>query len=112
MPSSLHRKWYATDLTDDQWELLAPLIPAASPKATFEVIARREIVNGIFYVVRTGCPWRLAPIEHDHKQLEAEYLKVRTMPEHLQKGLMEAIRLMWLAIISQVRTAILASLII
>ncbi|GHO82316.1 IS5 family transposase [Dictyobacter formicarum] len=58
-----HRKPYPSDLTDAQWELLAPFISEASPNATIEVIPRREIVNGILYVLRTGCSWRQMP--HD-----------------------------------------------
>ncbi len=57
------RKGYPSDLTDAQWELLEPLIPEVSPNATTETIPRREIVNGILYVLRSGCPWRLLP--HD-----------------------------------------------
>jgi transposase len=57
------RKPYPSDLTDAQWELLAPFIPEVSPHATVPTIARREIVNGILYVLRTGCAWRQMP--HD-----------------------------------------------
>jgi putative transposase len=63
MNSTTNRKRYATDLTDEHWKLLAPLIPEISPNATRETIPRREIVNGILYVLRTGCAWRLVP--HD-----------------------------------------------
>jgi transposase len=54
---------YPTDLTDAQWEILAPLIPEVSPNTTQETIPRREIVNGVLYVLRTGCVWRNMP--HD-----------------------------------------------
>ena len=57
------RKAYPSDLTDAEWEILAPLIPAISEEATVPTVARREIVNGILYVLRSGCPWRLMP--HD-----------------------------------------------
>jgi putative transposase len=57
------RKAYASDLTDGEWELLEPLIPAISPEAVRVEHGRREIVNGILYVLRSGCPWRLLP--HD-----------------------------------------------
>jgi putative transposase len=55
------RKAYPSDLTDAQWEILRPLIPEVSPNTTIEPIDRREIVNGILYVLRSGCPWRLLP---------------------------------------------------
>src|SRR5437899_8676950 len=63
MNESLTRKRYPSDLTDAQWELLAPFIPPPSPNTTQEVISRREIVNGILYVLRAGCSWRQMP--HD-----------------------------------------------
>jgi putative transposase len=57
------RKAYPSDLTERQWELLKPLIPAIGEEAANVVYTRREIVNGILYVLRSGCPWRLVP--HD-----------------------------------------------
>jgi len=57
------RKAYPSDLTDAEWEILEPLIPAISPLAVNVVYTRREIVNGILYVLRSGCPWRTVP--HD-----------------------------------------------
>lgn len=53
---------YATDLTDAQWEVLRPLLPA--PKRTGRPPADlREVLNGIFYLLRTGCQWRMLPRE-------------------------------------------------
>jgi len=57
------RKAYPSDLTDAEWEILEPLIPAISEEAVHIKYTRREIVNGILYVLRSGCPWRLMP--HD-----------------------------------------------
>jgi putative transposase len=57
------RKAYPSDLTDAEWEKLEPLIPPISPDAVNVKYTRREMVNGIFYVLRSGCPWRLVP--HD-----------------------------------------------
>lgn len=57
------RKAYPSDLTDAEWEILEPLIPAISEEAIHIKYTRREIVNGILYVLRSGCPWRLMP--HD-----------------------------------------------
>ena len=51
---------YETDLTDEQFALLEPLLPR--PKRTGRPPADlREVVNGILYVVRTGCQWRMLP---------------------------------------------------
>jgi transposase len=63
MPMTLGRIAYPSDLTDAQWEVVQPLIPAIAPDAAYQVHERREIVNGILYVLRSGCPWRLLPHE-------------------------------------------------
>src|ERR1700751_1871683 len=54
-------KRYQTDLTDSEWRVIAPHLP--KPRATGRLWEwpMREIINGIFYVVRAGCPWRLLP---------------------------------------------------
>jgi transposase len=59
----MSRKRYPSDLTDAQWRLVAPLIPAPRPGGRPARYDRREIVNGILYVTRTGCSWRSMP--HD-----------------------------------------------
>jgi transposase len=63
MRMTMGRRAYPSDLTDEQWELLAPLIPEPSLDGRIPELPRREIVNGILYVLRSGCPWRLVP--HD-----------------------------------------------
>src|SRR5438874_1506285 len=55
------RKAYPSDLTDAECKIVEPLIPAIAEDATNVVHQRREIVNGILYVLRSGCPWRLLP---------------------------------------------------
>ena len=75
MCDQVRRKRYPTDLTDAQWEKLAPFIPEPSPDATVETIARREIVNGILYVLRTGCSWRQMP--HDLPAWQTVYYYFR-----------------------------------
>jgi putative transposase len=57
------RKPYPTDLTDEQWELLAPLLPDAKPGGRPRSVELREVVNGLLYLVRVGCPWGHLP--HD-----------------------------------------------
>jgi putative transposase len=63
MPTQVTRKPYPSDLTDAQWEILVPFIPEPSAYSPREPISRREIVNGILYLLRTGCSWRQMP--HD-----------------------------------------------
>ncbi len=57
------RQPYPTDLTDREWAILAPLIPAAKPGGRPRSVDLREILNGIFYALRAGGSWRMLP--HD-----------------------------------------------
>lgn len=54
---------YPSDLTDEQWSVIAPMIPSAHPGGRHRSVNMREIVNGIIYLLRTGCSWRQLP--HD-----------------------------------------------
>ena len=52
---------YQTDLTDAEWVVIEPHLPPAHGTGRPRSWPMREIVNGIFYVMRAGCPWRLLP---------------------------------------------------
>jgi putative transposase len=54
---------YSSDLTDEQWELIEPHIPPERWGGRTRSMEMREVVNGILYLVRTGCAWRAIP--HD-----------------------------------------------
>ena len=69
---------YETDLTDEQWEVLHPLLPVRQwhpggpgrpPRD------RRRVINGIVYVNKTGCQWRMLPKDFGH--WETVYLPIR-----------------------------------
>lgn len=72
-PSSPRR--YDSDLTDEQWQLIEPLLPPPATAGRREKHPRREIVNAILYVVRTGCAWRLLPREFPPWQTVFWYFK-------------------------------------
>jgi putative transposase len=57
------RKAYPTDLTDKEWKLLEPLIPPPKPGGRPRRTDMREVVNAIFYQLRSGGAWRLLPHE-------------------------------------------------
>lgn len=59
----MERKAYTTDLTDEQYALIEPLLPRRLPWGRPAKHSYREILNGIFYLVRTGCQWRNLPHE-------------------------------------------------
>ena len=54
---------YATDLTDAEFALVAPHLPAPSRVGRPREVDLREVLDAIFYLLRTGCPWRLLPRE-------------------------------------------------
>lgn len=54
---------YLTDLRDEHWQLLRPLLPARSQTGR-PPADRRRVVNGILYLLRTSCAWRLLPKEY------------------------------------------------
>lgn len=57
------RQAYSTDVTDVEWHILEPLVPAQRQRGRKITYQRREIVNAIFYLNRNGCTWRNLP--HD-----------------------------------------------
>jgi putative transposase len=48
-------------LTDDQFRLLEPLLPPAKPGGRPRTTDMRNLLDGLFYLVRTGCQWRHLP---------------------------------------------------
>ena len=52
---------YPTDLTDAEWALVEPLIPPAKPRGNKRTVVMREVVNGLMFVLGTGCQWRAIP---------------------------------------------------
>ena len=57
------RKTYPTDLSDGEWSYIEPHLPAPRASGRPRVHTLREILDAIFYIVRSGCAWRLLP--HD-----------------------------------------------
>src|SRR5215470_9844265 len=61
---------YQTDLTDVEWRAIAPHLPKPCARGRPREWPMREIVNGIFYVMRAGCAWRLLSTrsDRDHRR--------------------------------------------
>jgi len=49
---------YPSDLTDDEWSLVEPLIPPGRRGGDKRTVIMREVVNGLMYILSTGCQWR------------------------------------------------------
>jgi transposase len=80
------RKSYSSDVSDADWEFLAPyltLMRQDSPQRTHDL---REVYNGLCYVVKTGCQWRMLP--HDFPDWTVVYQQARRW---VQWGVFEAI---------------------
>ena len=54
---------YPSDLTDGEWSHVAPLIPPAKRGGNKRTVDVREVVNGLMYILSTGCQWRAVPQE-------------------------------------------------
>ena len=59
----MERNPYPSDVTDEQWSLIASHIPPEKPGGRPREVNMREVINGILYLNRTGCSWRMLP--HD-----------------------------------------------
>ena len=55
-------KRYPSDLTDEEWEQIAPLMPKPGRRGRPREVDFREVINAVRYLVRSGCGWRMLPI--------------------------------------------------
>ncbi len=91
----MSRKSYPSDLSETEWLLLLPLIPEAKSGGRPRSVAIREILNAIFYMIRSGCAWRMLP--HDFPAWQTVYGYFRTWRkdgvwEQINAALREAVR--------------------
>src|SRR5215217_3549647 len=70
------RKAYQTDLSDAEWTLIEPHLPIPGAPGRPRVHPLREILNAIFYVVRSGCAWRFVPHEFPPWQTVYHYFRL------------------------------------
>lgn len=71
----MKRDAYPTDLTDNQWKRLERLIPLCKPGGRPRAQDMREILNGVFYLLRTGCSWRMMPHDLPHWRTVYHYFR-------------------------------------
>jgi transposase len=65
---------YPSDLTDAEWVLIEPMIPPAKHGGRRRAVNVREVLNGIFYVLSTGCQWNALPKDLPPKSTIYDYL--------------------------------------
>jgi putative transposase len=90
------RKTYKSDLTDKEWQIIKPLIPPPKPGGHPRTVDMREVVNAIFYLLRTGCSWEMLP--HDFPPYSTVYYYFRRwhkrgLWEQINQVLREQIRI-------------------
>src|SRR6266508_4270570 len=76
---------YPSDLTDDEWKLVEPLIPPGKPGGDKRTVIMREVVNGLMYVLSTGCQWRAIPKDLPPKSTVYDYFDLWTYDGTLQR---------------------------
>ena len=67
------RKAYPSDLTNEQWELIEILIPAARPGGRPRGTPMRDVVIALLYLNRSGCQWDMLPHDLPPKSTVYEY---------------------------------------
>ncbi|MFC4456109.1 IS5 family transposase [Deinococcus sonorensis] len=86
---------YASSLTDQEWALLEPLLPGPSSTGRKRVHAQRVLIDAMLYVLKTGCAWRLLPLNFPKwTTVYAQYRKwrVRGVLKHVHDVLRERLR--------------------
>jgi putative transposase len=68
-------KSYSTDLTDVEWAVIEPLLPAAKERGRPRTTCLRSVVGAILYVLRSGCQWRLMPNDFPPYQTVYDYFR-------------------------------------
>ncbi len=72
------RHHYSTDLTEEQWQLLLPLLPPRLWRAGRPgrpPCDLRQVLNGIWYLMKMGCQWRMIPREFGQRSTLYGYFK-------------------------------------
>jgi transposase len=76
---------YPSDLTDAEWTLVEPLIPPAKHGGRKRKVDVREVLNGLMYVLSTGCQWRYIPKDLPPKSTIYDYFDLWTYDGTLEK---------------------------
>ena len=76
---------YPSDLTDEEWALIEPLIPPGKPGGGKRRANMREVVNGLMYVLSTGCQWRAIPKDLPPRSTVYDYFDLWTWDRTLDR---------------------------
>ena len=95
LQTEIKRKAYPSDVTDKEWSIIEPFMPSEYEDGVERKYDYREIINGVFYLLRTGCSWRSLP--HDLPPWRSVYGYFRTWKlnglwERMNKEIREKLR--------------------
>ena len=76
---------YESDLTDAEWAEVEPLIPPAKPGGNKRSVDIRHVMNGVMYVLSTGCQWRAIPKDLPPRSTVHDYLERWTWDGTLER---------------------------
>ena len=76
---------YPSDLTDDEWGLVEPLIPPGKTGGGKRTVIMREVVNGLMYILSTGCQWRAIPKDLPPRSSVYDYFDLWTYDGTLEQ---------------------------
>src|SRR6266404_672754 len=76
---------YPSDLTDEEWGLVEPLIPPGKTGGGKRTVIMREVVNGLMYILSTGCQWRAIPKDLPPKSSVHDYFDLWTYDGTLER---------------------------
>ncbi len=76
---------YESDLTDAEWAEVKPLIPPAKPGGNKRTVEIRQVLNGLMYILSTGCQWRAIPKELPPRSTVHDYLERWTWDGTLER---------------------------
>ena len=64
---------YASDMTDAEWAMVEPFMPAVKRSGRPRKVDLRGVVEGLLYILRTACPWRLLPHDFPNRSTVQRY---------------------------------------
>src|SRR4051812_37994996 len=80
------RKTYPTDLSDDEWKYIEPHMPRPKGHGRPRIHSLREILNAIFYILRSGCQWRMLPHDFPRWPTVYHYFRIWRLETVLGRG--------------------------
>jgi transposase len=90
MPTEIKR--YQSDISREQFERIRPLLESARKKTRPRTVDLYDVFNGVLYILKTGCQWRMLPKEYPKWRTVHEYFSIwRERTEETKKSILEEV---------------------